>query len=73
MQQSDETVALANADYEDRKQSGERATYEMLERHWKLKPRQLRNYRANRLRRKDSGVMATFTSNSGLIETAVNI
>jgi len=64
MQLSDETVALANADYEDRKQSGERTTYEIVEKHWKLKPKQLRHYRANRLRRKDYGVTKMFTSNA---------
>jgi len=64
MQASDHTVALANADYEDTKQSGERVTYKIIERFWKLKDRQLFNYRANRFRRKDSGVMTTFTSNA---------
>jgi len=51
-----ETILLANADYEDRKLSGERVTYKMIERHWKLKAGSLYNFRANRNRRKYSGV-----------------
>jgi len=59
-----ETVALANADYEDRKQSGERVNYRIIERFWKLRAGQLHNYRSNRFRRKDRGVMKMFTSNA---------
>jgi len=55
-----ETVALANADYEDRKQSGEINNLRVVERQWKLRAGQLRYYRANRNRRKDSGVVTIF-------------
>jgi len=59
-----ETVALANADYEDKKQSGEHTTFRMIERHWKLKAGELSHYRANRLRRKDPGVIKLFKGNA---------
>ena len=66
-----ETVALANADYEDRKESGEYVTYKIIERFWKLRAGQLFNYRSNRFRRKDSGVTEMFTSNAGPIALAI--
>lgn len=57
-----ERVALANADYEDRRASDPSHSWNMrtVEREWKLKPGQLFNYRANKKRRKDNGVQATF-------------
>jgi hypothetical protein len=42
-------VELANADYEMHIGSG--LTITMMERHWKLQPGQLKNYRANHLSR----------------------
>ena len=55
-----ETVALANADYEERKASGEVDNMRRVEREWKLRAGQLTYYRANKNRRKDSGVETTF-------------
>ena len=57
-----EQVALANADYEERRASDptHRLNMRKVEREWKLKAGQLKNYRANRRRRKDSGVSKLF-------------
>lgn len=61
-----ERVALANADYEDRRSSDRSHRFNMrtIEREWKLKPGQLQYYRANKARRKDSGVTVTFGRSS---------
>ncbi len=57
-----ERVALANADYEERRAADPTHRFNMrkVEREWKLKAGQLKNYRANRRRRKDSGVVQLF-------------
>lgn len=53
-----ERVALANADYEDRRRTdrSQRMSMRKVEREWKLHAGSLKNYRANRRRRKDAGV-----------------
>ena len=55
-----ETVALANADYEERKAAGEVDNHRIVAREWKLRAGQLTYYRANKNRRQDSGVVSTF-------------
>jgi hypothetical protein len=57
-----ERVALANADYEERrsKDSSHMWNIRTVERDWRLKIGQLTNYRANRRRRKDTGVTVLY-------------
>ena len=55
-----ETVALANADYEQRKLDGEKINVRMINREWKLKAGRLANFRANKNRRKESCITVSF-------------
>jgi len=59
---SRDRVALANADYEERRQRDPSYEWSIrtIEREWKLKAGQLTNYRSNRRHRKDSGVSLLF-------------
>jgi len=60
MNEAKHRIALANADYEDLKEEGAIFNMRQVERRWKLKPGQLRNYRANKNRRWDRGIMLEF-------------